>query len=435
MSSTSPAFPADFLREFARQFPVPVGTSSPLPRGRPPLLPVADLVAALAWHVMQPAATLAHNLSMLTGQELSDSALSERRQALGTAPWRGGLAAMLRPVADPQLHPQAFYKGLCLKGTDGTTFNVANTPTMKRRAAKTKARRGQAAFHRVACVALVELGTHNPVSVCVAENNESESALAAQLALELKETDLLIGDRYYGNSKWAARLMVLPQRPRFLIRVQERLKAQRIKRLPDESCIVQVKDPNTGEMLTLREIKGCVRRPGQQWVQVKFWTNLLDHAQYPAHELLPLYGMRWEQEIAFRELKLYLQDDNLLLSHTPITAVQEIYALFMAQAVVARIRSKTAATHNIPVLQVSFAKTLLACRNFGWLISVAGHILSPAQVRLVARAVEEQLAAQISRPRRHRSCPRRVRKPINKWPRLLENRYETGEFNYRLRGS
>ena len=352
----------------------------------------SGIVAALAWHVMQPAATFARNLAALTGRKLSDSALSERRQALGTQPWLDALDTMLRPVADTKLHPHAFYKGLCLKGTDGTTFNVANTPAMKRRSVKTKARRGSSAFHRIGCAALVELGTHNPVSVRVAHNNESESALARQLITQLHATDLFMADRYYGSGKWAARLLELPQKPRFMLRVQERLKAKRVQRLRDGSCIVKVKDPDTGQFVTLREIKGCVRRVGHRWVKVRFWTNLLDHKRYPAEELLQLYGMRWEQEIAFRELKHYLQDDNLLLSHTTVTAVQEICSLFMAQAVVARIRSRTAANHKIPVLQISFAKTLNACRNFGWLMSIAGHILTQFQFRLIAEAIEGHVA-------------------------------------------
>jgi hypothetical protein len=208
-----------------------------------------------------------------------------------------------------------------------------------------------------------------------------------------------------------------------------------MRRLRDGSCIVTVKDPDSGKSLTLREIKGCVGRQGHRWVKVRFWTNLLDHKRYPAHELLQLYGMRWEQEIAFRELKHYLQDDNLLLSHTTVTAVQEICSLFMAQAVVARVRSRTAANHEIPILQISFDKTLVACRNFGWLTSIAGGILTRGQFRQIAELIEEQIAAQLSKKRRHRSCPRMVRQPINKWHRLMKNHYETGEFMYRMRKS
>lgn len=430
-----PAFSASFLQEFIDHHPPPPASHSHRRRGRPALLPARDIVAALAWHVMQPTATFARNLAALTGQDLADSTLSERRQALGIKPWMDTLGWMLRPLAHRRLHPQAFYKGLCLKGTDGTTFNVANTPAIKRGTAKTAARRGRAAFHRISCAVLVELGTHNPVGVRVAQNKESEAVLAGQLIHELNETDLLIADRYYGSGRWAARLLALPAHPWFLLRVQERFRAVRLRRLPDGSCIVKVNDPDTGQSITLRQIKGSVRRRGRRWVKVRFWTNLLDHKRYPAHELLALYAMRWEQEIAYRELKHYLQDDNLLLSHTVVTAIQEICALCIAQAVVARARAKTAANHDIPLMQISFAKTLLACRNFGWLLSVAGDILTRSQVRQIAAEIERRIAQQRSPPRRKRSCPRMVRQPINKWHRLMRNHYSEGPCIYTVRES
>ena len=64
----------------------------------------------------------------------------------------------------------------------------------------------------------------------------------------------------------------------------------------------------------------------------------MDELCYPAEELIALYAMRWEQEIAFREIKEHLHKNTILLSHTPVTAVQEICALFMAQAMVSRAR-------------------------------------------------------------------------------------------------
>jgi IS4 transposase len=36
---------------------------------------------------------------------------------------------------------------------------------------------------------------------------------------------------------------------------------------------------------------------------LRFWTSLLDEAQFPARELAELYAARWEQELYFRELK------------------------------------------------------------------------------------------------------------------------------------
>jgi hypothetical protein len=430
-----PIFFDCFLEQFAQMRSPPLADTAPASRGRPPLLATEDIIAGLAWHVLQPCGTLAQNLSMLGTDSLCDAALSERRQSLGAQPWLDALEGFLGPVADPHRHPHAFYRGLRLVGVDGTTFNVANTPAMKLSAKKSKARRGSAAFHRVGCVALVELGTHCTLALRVAQNDESEGALSAQIVDALGSDDLLIADRYYGSGKWAARILRLPQHPHFLLRVQDRFGALTERRLGDGSRLVRVKDPDSGEFIMLREIKAKVRRPGKRWVKVRFWTNLLDHRRYPAQELLALYAMRWEHEIAYREIKQYIHDDNLLLSHTPVTAIQEICALFMAQAIVTRVRTKTADVHSVSVMQISFEKTLNACRNLCWLVSVTGDCLSTAQLQKISQAVERQLIAQASKQRRKRSCPRKVRQPINKWPRLMKTQYDKGDFEYEIRKS
>ena len=403
--------------------------------GRPPRLSSSDIIAGLAWHVMQPGGTFANHVAMLTGQRLSESALSERRQSLGTAPWFDALGLFLSPVADQHLHQHAFYKGLRLVGVDGTSLNVANTPSIKSTVKKTKSRRGKAAFFRIGCVAAVELGTHFPLALRIGENGESEGVLAVAIISVFNKNDLLIGDRYYGCGKWVVRLMTSPGRPGFLIRVKECLCSKTRRVLADGSRLVEIRDPDSGEFVTVREIKAKVRRAKKIWVKIRFWTNLLDHNDYPAKELIPLYAMRWEQEIAFREIKEHLQGTNLLLSHTAVTATQEICALFMAQAVIASARSDVACKHNIPIMQVSFARTLDACRNLCWLFSVANNIITPEQLSEIIAIVQAELVRQASKPRRKRGCPRRIRQPVNKWPRLMKNIYETGNFEYEIRKS
>jgi hypothetical protein len=274
-----------------------------------------------------------------------------------------------------------------LVGVDGTSFSVANTPTIKATTRKTKSRRGKAAFFRIGCVAAVVLGTHRPLAVRIGENGESEGELASGIVDAFLANDLVIGDRYYGNGKWAVRFLTAPGSPSFLVRVQERLHANIIQRLTDGSCLVKVKNPDTGEDIILRQIKAKVRRHGGKWVKIRFWTNLHDHSMYPAKELIPLYAMRWEQEIAFREIKEYLHGKNLLLSHTTITAAQEICALFMAQAVIATVRSDAACKYDIPIMQISFSRTLDACRYVCWLLSIAKDVITPEQILEIAELV------------------------------------------------
>jgi hypothetical protein len=423
---------SSFLQEFQTLRSAAANNPPGCGGGRPPRLPLGDIITGLAWHVLQPAGTFSQSIEMLTGVRLADSSLSERRQVAGIQPWLDALDATLRPVAVAAHHPGAFYKGYRLKGVDGTTLAVANTPPMKARG-KSKTRRGRAAFHRVCAVAMAELGTHAPTALRIGLNNESEGALAADILQELTDEDLLVADRYYGAGKWAARIDALPSKPMFLLRVQQRFNAQRLRMLADGSWIVRVWDPDNGRWMELREIKARVRRRGKKWVKIRFWTNMLDAVCFPAHELLALYAKRWEQEIAFREIKEYLHENNTLLSHTIITAAQEIVALFMAHAIVTRQRVAAATAHNVPALQISFQKTLQACRNICWLTDVAAPYLSAEILQQIVSAVERQLAERKSCRRRKRSCPRRVRQPVNKWPRLMKNQYDKGEFEYEIR--
>jgi hypothetical protein len=369
-------------------------------------------------------------MKMLTGMVFADSSLSERRQHAGFSPWCDALDLMLRPVAADDKHPEAFYKGLRLVGVDGTTLNIGNTPPMKCRP-KTKSRRGRAAFHRISCVALCELGTHAPIALRIGRDGESEGALAADILSVLTDAYLLIADRYYGAGKWIGRISgTCDHSPKYFLRVNKRHTALPVRVLGDGSKIVKVWDSENGKWLEVREIRARVRRGGQKRLKVRFWTNLLDEQKFTAEELVALYVMRWEQEISYREIKEHLHKDNILLSHTVTTAAQEIAAIFMAHAMVIRRRVAAGIKHDLPPLQISFEKTLHACRNICWLAAVAGPHIDEKIFQQIIETVDELLAENKSGKRRKRSCPRKVRQPINKWPRLVRNSYQKGIFQY-----
>jgi Transposase DDE domain len=405
------------------------------PGGRPPRIALQDIVAGLAWHVMQSSGTFAQNVKMLTGMDFADSSLSERRQHAGFSPWGEALDMILHPVATGNKHPDAFYKGFRLVGVDGTTLNIGNTPPMKCRP-KTKTRRGRAAFHRISCVALCELGTHAPIALRIGRDGESEGALAADILSVLTDAYLLIADRYYGAGKWIGRISRACAAPtdstKYLLRINKRHTVQPVRRLGDGSKIVKVLDSETGKRLEVREIRAWVRRSGRKRVKVRFWTNLLDEKKYAAKELVALYAMRWEQEISYREIKEYLHQDNILLSHTVTTAAQEIAAIFMAHAMIIRRRVAVGIRHDLPPLQISFEKTLHACRNICWLAAVAGPHIDAKIFQQIIETVDKQLADNKSGKRRKRSCPRKVRQPVNKWPRLVRNRNQKGNIQYEI---
>ena len=136
-------------------------------RRRRPTLAAVELIQSLVFHVIAEAGTLAQHVQQLTGIEISDSALAQRRALLPIAVFDEIMRSALQPKADPQPHPEAFYHGLRLCAVDGSTFSVTNTPQVKKQMRKAKSRRGKAAFPKVGVAVLLELGLHNPLAAAM----------------------------------------------------------------------------------------------------------------------------------------------------------------------------------------------------------------------------------------------------------------------------
>ena len=95
---------------------------------REPIMAFSQLLWSLVYHVLMPSGSLPTHVEKLTGQEITGSALSQRRQRLPWQLFETILAVALRPRAEPNQHPHAFYRGLRLVALDGTSFALSNTP-------------------------------------------------------------------------------------------------------------------------------------------------------------------------------------------------------------------------------------------------------------------------------------------------------------------
>jgi hypothetical protein len=405
-----------------------------LVRRRPPKLSAYELIMGLVFHGLQGCGTLSENVKMLTGKGLAKSSLSQRRQNL---PWEVFVAVMkaaLRPKAEAEKQAQAFYKGWRLVAIDGTQFSVSNTPQILASLSKAASRRMKAAFAKVGVALLVELGIHNPLAAAIGKAGDSELSLAKQLLEALPEGSLLLADRLYGVGAFlsllGARFAQCPAH--FLVRVRGNLKPKLLKQFSDGSALVEVKSGEGHQKLTVREIRGRVRRPRGTWVEVRCWTSLLDCREYPAVELLALYARRWEQELMYKQLKVDMRQAELLRSHTVETAAQEVAALILAQAILAEQRLCAAGRTNQEVLRISFGKTLALVRSL-WVVLAAGQgVINQEQSIAMTHKVMQLIADTALPPRRKRSCPRAVRQPAGSWPRLTENTYSTGATEYKL---
>lgn len=396
-------------------------------RGRPPRVPLTALLQALVFHVMNRCGTLGEHFAMLCPDPLGDSACSERRQRL---PWQVFAELMqhaLRPLAQRRRHPDCFWRGWRLLAVDGVQFSLYNTPQNNAGLPKAKTRRGRAAFAKIVTSVLLEVGLHNPLAAAIGHDGRSEWALTGSLLAQLPKQALLLADRLHGCAAFAAQAMAACQRvgSHFLIRARSNSKVRTLERFKDGSRLVEVPLRAKGrrqvlQWLTLREIRVQVSRPGHRPQELRLWTTLLDPQPAPALELAQLYARRWEHELYYREVKRVLRKDELLNSHTVETAAQEIAALVLASALIARERVR-AATGEVPVLRISFAKTLELLRPLWLLLALGADLLSEEQKQQLTERFCAQARRFLTPPKRARSCPRAVRQPIGKWPRLIHN--------------
>ena len=400
---------------------------------RPPVVTPVELIMGLVFHVLAGAGTLAEHVKTLTRKSVTESALSQRRTSLAWPIFEMILAEGLRLKAREKKHPEAFYEGLRLCGVDGSLLSVANTPQVKKsRLAKAKSRRGKAAFAKVGVAVLVELGLRNPIAAAIGPRQESEMVLSRRLLDKLPENSLLIADRYYGVPVLLIGLKEMhPQGQReFLVRVRSKLQRRVRQCYPDGSALVEIRVGR--KTLLVREITGQVRKGRRGWSRVRLWTSLLDWQKHPASELLALYAQRWEQETFYREFKVDLRSAPLLQSHTPLTAAQEIAALLLAYAILVDERIKAAQIGEVPVLRISFLKTLEAVRGLWQFLEVTDGLLDERGVRLAVRRTLRLIAERALPKRRQRSCQRAVRQPVSSWPRLRKNTSVKGAAEYKI---
>ena len=400
----------------------------PRRRGCKPRVALANLLAALVYHVMNASGTLGEHFAVLFEDALCDSACSDRRARLPWQIFSDLMQRVLRPLANQRRHKEAYWRGWRLGAIDGTQHSLTNTPQNNQALPKAKARRGHAAFAKIVTSVLLELGLHNPLAAAIGQKGQSEWELSLSLLARLPKKMLLLADRLSGCAAFAAEALRACQRvgSHFLFRARTQIKVQVMKRFKDGSRLVRVPVRKKGqrrvilEWLELREIRVQIKRKGFRTTELRLWTSLLDPTTAPAEELVALYAQRWEHELFYRELKRQLRKNAILQSHTVATAAQEIAALILAASLLARERDRAAAG-VVPVLRVSFIKLLELLRPLWLVLALGDDLLEDWQKDKLTERFYAQARNCLSPRRRQRSCPRKVRQPVSGWPRLLEN--------------
>ena len=256
---------------------------------------------------------------------------------------------------------------------------------------------------------------------------------------QLPKGAVLLADRLYGVpvvmvEVWAACRRVGSH---FVFRIPRNIKARVIAKLPDGSRRVRLNVREQGRAwhvqggLEIREIRVQVGRKGFRRHELRLCTSLLDHRTAPALELAKLYATRWEHELYFREAKRVLRQTDVLQSHTVETGAQEIAAIILAMALLARERAR-AANGKVPVLRVKFGVVLAIVRSMWFYLGPLEDLLTARQKDQVVKRGEALMRHCVTAKRRSRSCLRAVRQPIRGWPRLQKTHSVEGPLHFKV---
>jgi hypothetical protein len=435
----SQRFPHGFLDAWSQlvgELPTPSLSGR---RGRKPRVPLTQILSALTFHVMAGPGTLGEHFAELFATPYADSSLADRRIRLPWEIFEDLMRRVLRGRATPADQPDAFWGGWRLLALDGTQFSLTNTPQMVPPVRKARTRRGRAAYAKLTTTVLLELGLHNPIAAAIGRAGESEWALGLRVLPQVPAGALLLADRLYGEPAFAAPLAAVCQRvgSHFLVRAKATTKGTVITRLPDGSRLIELpvkprhRPTPEATTLTVREIRVQVGRPGSRPTELRLWTTLRDPGAAPALDLARLYAQRWEQELYFREVKRQVRRTALLQSHTVDTAAQEVAGLVLASALLAVERTR-AADGTVPVLRVSFAKMLRVVEGMWFTLDIAAPVLTEDQKQFILTQMYERMRRHITPKRRARSCPRAVRQPVSRWPRVMQASSTEGPIEFTL---
>ena len=299
---------------------------------------------------------------------ISKVSISNARAKIGPEPLRDLVLDRCQPLAQPQTHPDAFYRGLRLVAIDGSNFELPDTPDNVNAFGRPGSRTGVAGYPQAQCAVLVECATHAIIGAHLGEYRASEWSICEPLLPRLLPGMLCLADRGFdGHAHWAAASATGAQ-------LLWRCAANRLlpphQELPDGSYLSTLvpagatKAQALERAITVRVIEYAL--PGLPDAQPRYrlLTTLLDPQAAPALELAALYHQRWQVEEVFDELKTHLlKSRRVLRSKTADLVRQEFYGWVLAHYAVRWLLHEGASRHRTPHAELSFAGHLQLLRR------------------------------------------------------------------------
>jgi len=353
---------------------------------------------------------------------LSASALSGRRQELGSQGLQALMAERCQVIAHAHTMPSAFFGRYRLMAIDGTVFNTPDTDANSQAFGRSSNQYGQGAYPQVRCVLLAECGSHAVVGLHIDRYDVSEVHGAHRFLDQVGPDMLVLVDA--GITSGGFLEHVRERRAHALGALEagawEHLGKQR--RLADGSVLVWVAPTRTGQAqypvrrgmwVRILSYRITDERLGEEGKVYRLVTTLLNPRVAPALELVALYHERWEIELVIDEIKTHERSQRKVLrSKTPEGVYQELYGIFLAHYAVRFLMAQAATEAGLDPDRLSFTAGLFHLTE---MIDLALTLEPEEATESLSQRLRHKMGQEVLSARRLRVNRREVKQVYNKY--------------------
>lgn len=267
--------------------------------------------------------------------------------------------------------------GRPVKVVDGSSAQLADTAKNQERYPRPAKQKPGCGFPVLKMLVLFSLNSGSVLNAVTASLHKQDLRLLQDLRSELKEGDVLLGDRAYGEyttlATWPRRGVDVVARVHALRKVDFR-KARRFAK--NDGLFIWTKNPQQQssilsaadwaalpEQISVRIIRFSATIRNRRSRRITLVTSLLDPVRYPAAEIAALYARRWRLELCLRDLKTTMGMEQLRCL-SPDMAEKELLMYLIGHNLIRCIMAEAISRFQADLERLSFKGTVDALRQY-----------------------------------------------------------------------
>lgn len=339
----------------------------------------------------------------------STGAYCQARGGLSLA-WLQALFAALGPWFEPRSPGQ--WRGRTVRLIDASGFSMPDTTKNRKVCPYAGGQKPGCGFPTGKFCGLFCLHTGRLIAFTQGIWKAHDLTLARKLLGALRAGEVLVADRAYCG--WLFLVQLLGLKVDFVIRLHQgrTVRSSRYRswletwkkphRPRGQSVRAWEKQPKE---LKIRLVRFRIEVRGFRTRSVIVATSLLDEKAFPDSAIAELYGLRWQIELHYRQIKTNLALD-VLRGLSPAMIERELWMHALAYNLVRALLLETARAHAVPIERLSFKGALDALQAWAERALVSKRHRRHARLTLLARIAGDLVPL---RPGRHEPRARKRR--------------------------